>query len=465
MEENGGGQTPEDASVADELISPIGYANSSKCGYCGITGHSFSYYANAASLSPQLYLTLLDRCWRRSGKLLYRPNQRVSCCPHYTIRLDSDQFYPTRGQRQTINRFNKYVLGDQYIKQAARLHPRSREETKKRDNEFSLTERIHEAEIGQIKIPPEPAHKWTVTLEEDTFTKEKYEVYANYQRVVHGDGPNDRLPESFRRFLCDSPLLRRTMVGPDGRKRRLGSYHQCYRLDGVLVAIGVLDLLPQCVSSVYFLYHESIHKFAPGKLGALYEISLAIEDGYRWWYPGFYIHSCPKMRYKIDYGPQYILDPDTLEWRFLDKSILDILARDTYTSLSAADNLGGSELHSADALSIDNSAGKDENPASSGEDSEDSDSDEDSGMAYKSLFRSGMPGIPSVQDMEQFDLDHIVLRIFPTGPLFETSDLVGWRHSKLEEPSNVKHSIAQLIAAVGPDLMDRICLDLVRRRG
>ncbi|KAL7918624.1 arginine-tRNA-protein transferase [Trichoderma austrokoningii] len=460
MDETDGGQIPEDASIADELISPIGYTNSSKCGYCGTTGHSFSYYANAASLSPQLYLTLLDRCWRRSGKLLYRPNQRVSCCPHYTIRLDSDQFYPTRGQRQTINRFNKHVLGDSYIKQAARLHPRSREETKKRDNEFSLTERIHEAEIGQVKTPPEPAHRWTVTLEADTFTREKYQVYENYQRIVHGDEPNERSPDSFRRFLCSSPLPRRTMVGTNGRKRRLGSYHQCYRLDGVLVAIGVLDLLPQCVSSVYFLYHESIHKFAPGKLGALYEISLAIEDGYRWWYPGFYIHSCPKMRYKIDYGPQYILDPETLEWRFLDKSVLDILARDTYTSLSAARGEGVP----ADAMSIEGSAENDQNAASPGENWGDSDSDEENGTAYKSLFRSGMPGIPSVHDMERYNLDHIVLRIFPTGPLFETSDLVGWRHSNLAEPSNVKHSIAQLVAAVGPDLIDRFCLDLVRRR-
>lgn len=30
MEENGGGQTPEDASVADELISPIGESDSTK---------------------------------------------------------------------------------------------------------------------------------------------------------------------------------------------------------------------------------------------------------------------------------------------------------------------------------------------------------------------------------------------------------------------------------------------------
>ncbi|KAM0248681.1 hypothetical protein ACHAQJ_009355 [Trichoderma viride] len=488
MEENGG-QTPEDASLTNELISPIGYSNSSKCGYCGTRGQSqfitlltpyipghtigaletqscFSYYASATTLSPQFYLTLLDRCWRRSGKLLYRPNQRVSCCPHYTIRLDSDQFYPTRGQRQTINRFNKHVLGDTYIKQAARLYPRSREDTKKRDNEFSLTERIHEAELGQIKTPPEPAHKWTVTLEEDTFTEEKYLVYENYQRVVHGDEPHERTPQSFERFLCGSPLQRRVMVGPDGRKRRLGSYHQCYRLDGVLVAIGVLDLLPQCVSSVYFLYHESVHRFAPGKLGALYEIALAVEDGYRWWYPGFYIHSCPKMKYKIDYGPQYILDPDTLDWRLLDKNILNILARDTYTTLSTAlveDVSEASKLHSTDSMSIDDdeSNGK---QVSLDESSEDVNTDEEKDDVYNSIFLSKMPGIPSIASMEKLDLDHIVLRIFPTGPLFETSDLVGWRRSNMREQSGIRHSIAQLIAALGPDLMDQICLDLVRRR-
>ncbi|RFU80846.1 arginine-trna- transferase [Trichoderma arundinaceum] len=352
------------------------------------------------------------------------------------------------------------------IQQAARLYPRSREETKKRDNEFCLTERVHEAELSQVKSPPEPAHKWVVTLEEDTFTEEKYLVYENYQRVVHGDEPHERTRHSFERFLCSSPLQRRVMVGPDGRKRRLGSYHQCYRLDGVLVAIGVLDLLPQSVSSVYFLYHESVHRFAPGKLGALYEIALAVEDGYRWWYPGFYIHSCPKMKYKIDYGPQYILDPDTLDWRLLDKRILSILAKDTYTSLSEASNEDISESPAiSSAEPTNNAADRDmEMPTSSDDSPEDTSADEDAEDVYDSLFRSKMPGIASVASMETLDLDHIVLRIFPTGPLFETSDLVGWRHSNIREPSGIKHSIAQLIAAMGPDLMDRICLDLVRRQ-
>ncbi len=38
-----------------------------------------------------------------------------------------------------------------------------------------------------------------------------------------------------------------------GKEKWIGSYHQCYRLDGKLVAMGVLDLLPTCVSSVYLM--------------------------------------------------------------------------------------------------------------------------------------------------------------------------------------------------------------------
>ncbi|KAL7810934.1 arginine-tRNA-protein transferase [Trichoderma aethiopicum] len=464
MDEDGG-QTPEASSVGGELISPIGYSNSSKCGYCGTRGQSFSYYANTSSLSPQFYLKMLDRGWRRSGRLLYRPNQRASCCPHYSIRLDSEEFYPTRSQRHTINRFNKHVLGDSYLKQAARLYPRSREETKKRDNEFCLTERIHEAELSRVKTPPEPAHKWVVTLEDDTFTEEKFLVYENYQRVVHGDEPHEITRESFKRFLCNSPLRRRFMVGHDGRKRRLGSYHQCYRLDGVLVAVGVLDLLPQCVSSVYFLYHESIHPFAPGKLSVLYEISLAIEENYKWWYPGYYIHSCPKMRYKIEYSPQYILDPDTLNWRPLDEAILEILGKDTY--MSFAKGLGEDLPNTSDPEPSDSataSASRDMGmPAAAEASPEDGDTDTDDEEAYGSLFKARMPGIPSLSAMEKLDLDHIPLKIFPAGPLFETSDLAGWNRSSIESASSIRHSVAQLVAALGADLMGDICLDLVRQ--
>lgn len=382
---------------------------------------------------------------------MYRPNQRDSCCPHYTIRLDSAEFKPSRDQRQTINRFNAFVLGDEYAKEASRRYPRTKEQSQKRNNEFDLVERIHEAEYEQLKTPPEPAHKLEVTLEADDFTEEKFAVFDNYQRVIHKEAPGERTPKSFARFLCSSPLRRHTETRPDGTKKRLGSYHQCYRLDGKLVAVGVLDLLPQCVSSVYFLYDESIHKFSPGKLGALHEIALAREEGYRWWYPGYYIHSCPKMRYKMDYAPQYILDPVTLSWDPLDKTVLALLDKSPYVSLSQHRDRGAA-LGDQDANEAE--AGNEDNV-----DAEDSDEDGIDG----SLFDANMPGVPTLAEMETVDLDDI--RVLGPSPaiLYSMSDLVGWDDCTIYDWPKIKARMAELVGAMGADTPSKLCIDIMRR--
>jgi arginyl-tRNA---protein transferase len=412
---------------------------------CHLLG--FSYYASTTSLSPALYQSLLDRCWRRSGSLLYRPNQRQSCCPHYTLRLDSGLLKTSKTQRHTVNRFNKFVIGEDYAKEAARRYPRSREQARKRDTDFDLVERVHEAEATSLKTPPQPAHHFTVTLEEDIFTEEKYLVYENYQRIVHKESPSEISRSGFKKFLCHSPLRRETRALPDGRTQRLGSYHQCYRLDGVLVAIGVLDLLPHCVSAVYFLYHESVQQWNLGKLGALQEIALAKEGGYRWWYLGFYIHNCPKMRYKIDYSPQYILDPESLEWDLLDKEVLRLLDENPYVSLSAE-----RALHSLGVAT----ASDPDPPADRASDSESED--------RKSLFRSLMPGIPHLADMLALDLDHVAIRLDASGDLHETSDLMAWYEGMAPILGGIKLSVVELLAAIGPDLMNQLCVDFSRGR-
>ncbi|EEU42442.1 uncharacterized protein NECHADRAFT_93290 [Fusarium vanettenii 77-13-4] len=340
---------------------------------------------------------------------MYRPDQRRSCCPHYTIRLDSSQFKPSRDQRQTINRFNRYVMGETYTKEVARLHPKSRDQAKKRDNHFDLIERVHEAEDAQLLNPPEAAHKLVVTLETDDFTEEKFEVYENYQRVVHKEGPSKITAGGFKRFLCSSPLRRETMVDSNGKERRLGSYHHCYRLDGKL-------------------------------LGALYEIALSIEEGYGWWYPGFYIHSCPKMRYKIDYSPQFILDPNSLTWDPLDRKMLDLLDKKAFVSLSLEKQR-------------DNKSDVESEGSKSGDDEDDW------------LFNVNMPGIPPLSSVADWDLDNIALKIRPDGPLYKTSNLVIWDKRGVEDYPGLKAGVAELVAAVGPDLIDRICLDFTPRRG
>lgn len=178
----------------------------------------FSYYASTASLAPEFYLALLDRGWRRSGTTLYKPDLRASCCPHYTIRLDSHEYRASKGQRQTLNRFNKHILGDEYIKEAARLHPKSRAQAKKRNTDFDLVERVHESESYALKIPPDPAHKLVVTLEADVFTEEKYVLFENYQRLVHHEPPSRISKQGFRSFLCSSPLTKTN----NGKDRQLG---------------------------------------------------------------------------------------------------------------------------------------------------------------------------------------------------------------------------------------------------
>lgn len=417
----------------------------------------YSYYASAVSLTPEFYQSLLDHSWRRSGTLLYRPNPRNSCCPHYSLRLDTDLFTPTKDQRQTVNRFNKHILGEKYIKETARLYPRSRAEAKKRDNTFDLVDRIHEAESKFLKPEPEPSHNLTVELDEDTFTEEKYAVFENYQMKVHGEKPEEISRRGFTRFLCNSPIERRTERLENGQMRRLGSFHSCYRINGELVAVGVIDLLPQSVSAVYFLYHESIHKFAPGKLGALYEIALAQEGGYRWWYPGFYIHGCPKMRYKIDYSPQFILDPETLAWEPVDSRTLEILDKPYYVGISRG-RKGESlpEEPSADTPMAGSSEG--ETTDSTGESSDSAEEAED-----EDLFSKNMPGIPSLETMMGVDLDDIPLRIAQLGPLHKTSDLVVWQDQRIDRGPSIKLMVAELVAAVGVDLLGRFCLDFSRR--
>jgi len=77
-----------------------------------------------------------------------------------------------------------------------------------------------------------------------------------------------------------------------------GSFHQCYYLDGKLIAVAVLDILPQCISSVYFFYDPDYSFLGMGKYSALREISLTKElhaagcEELCWYYMGIYFKFC-----------------------------------------------------------------------------------------------------------------------------------------------------------------------------
>lgn len=142
--------------------------------------------------------------------------------------------------------------------------------------------------------------------------------------AVHNDEPDDCAVEQYLGFLVDSPLQAEKSDHPD--HPGYGSFHQQYWLDDKLIAVGVIDILPKCVSSVYLFYDPDYRHMVLGTYSALRELYLVrqlykMTPDLKYYYMGFYIHSCPKMRYKAQFQPSYLLCPLRYTWHEIDKCI------------------------------------------------------------------------------------------------------------------------------------------------
>ncbi|XP_066456957.1 arginyl-tRNA--protein transferase 1 isoform X1 [Eleutherodactylus coqui] len=175
----------------------------------------------------------------------------------------------------------------------------------------------HRLEVKLVRSCP-PSSQFKATFQES------YQVYKRYQTTIHQDPPDKPTVSQFTRFLCDSPLEPETL--PDGLSCGYGSFHQQYWLDGKIIAVGVIDLLPSCVSSVYLYYDPDYSFLSLGVYSALREITFTRELQKKaadlcYYYMGFYIHTCPKMRYKGQYKPSQLLCPESYSWVPIEKCL------------------------------------------------------------------------------------------------------------------------------------------------
>ncbi|XP_037578351.1 arginyl-tRNA--protein transferase 1 isoform X2 [Dermacentor silvarum] len=176
-------------------------------------------------------------------------------------------------------------------------------------------------------LPPDAAHKLEVRLVWNSpdcpeFAKSfdsALAVYFRYQEKIHKDSPEKLTERRYRRFLVNSPI----QYDPKG-PYSLGSFHQQYWLDGNLIAVGVIDILPTCLSSVYLYYNPDYSFLSLGTYASLREIAYARElqkicPSIKDYCMGFYIHTCPKMRYKGNFSPSRLLCPETYTWHPIEK--------------------------------------------------------------------------------------------------------------------------------------------------
>ena len=134
--------------------------------------------------------------------------------------------------------------------------------------------------------------------------------------------------------------------------------------------MGVIDILPRCVSSVYLYYDPAFHFLSLGTLTSLLEVRDQVFVGNFYtvilckiglvrslassslpsvtsYYLGFYIHSCVKMRYKGRYSPSFLACPETFSWQPL-AACVPLLDRSAYSrldpDLSARDPEAGGDI-------------------------------------------------------------------------------------------------------------------------
>ncbi|KAI9011247.1 arginine-tRNA-protein transferase [Gaertneriomyces semiglobifer] len=343
----------------------------SPCGYCHSNADtSASIGAWAYALTASDYQHLLDRGWRRSGKYLYKPRLSETCCPCYTIRCDVSAFKPTKGQKKVIKKMKAWCSkgkgrvgglreeadddegaggdgsgsGDKMeqptrnVPSGPTLRP-SLESTERRPKNkppkqnksgqqpTDILALIRDAEATTEDVH---THRMKVVLTRADFHEDTFALFCKYQQIIHKDPPEKLTKKKYTHFLVDTPLI---PVPGGPRTPGLGSFHQKYYFGDQLAAVAVLDILPGCISSVYLMYDPDYAWLSLGTYSALREVGLAKMLDLPYYYMGYYIHSCSKMRYKANFNPSDLLCPKTYAWvptsdamRKLDKNKAPVLS-------------------------------------------------------------------------------------------------------------------------------------------
>jgi arginyl-tRNA--protein-N-Asp/Glu arginylyltransferase len=129
-----------------------------------------------------------------------------------------------------------------------------------------------------------------VTARESEFCEEHFLLYDRYLGARHANGGMDNpTRRQYREFLLSS--WADTLM-----------YE--FRLGGHLVAVAVVDLLMDGVSSVYTFFDPEFSKRGIGVYCILWQIEETRRLGLQWLYLGYWIAGSPKMLYKQEFLPQ-----------------------------------------------------------------------------------------------------------------------------------------------------------------
>lgn len=226
---------------------------------------------------------------------------------------------------------NKNIITQEIKKQEIKEH---KKENKTNLNQINIQKEKEKYNFEYFKeIVTEPEiylplkHIYTIELTDKIElerTEERYLLYQKYQLAVHKETTT---VESYNNFIGVSPIINRYINlppdlntktrHPELYPKHYGMHNLIHRIDGKIIAVTVIDILPNYFESLYCYYDPDLSFLDLGVVTAIREIEYAksvqelINKNLTYYTMGEMSLSVKKLQYKSNYSPMEIMDPYT----------------------------------------------------------------------------------------------------------------------------------------------------------
>ncbi|WP_455218035.1 arginyltransferase [Kaarinaea lacus] len=225
-----------------QSIKELAFYSSSPhdCGYLPNQSSVTLFADPGAEMDGATYSKLVNIGFRRSGAYVYKPYCQ-DCQACIAARIPVNVFRPNRTQRRNWQRNTREASGI------------------------------------------------VATIMDPGMREEQFALYRKYISTRHaGGGMDDPSPNRYMEFLTNSWTPTEFVE---------------FRLHDQLIAVAVMDVLSDGLSSVYTFFDPDHSHISPGRYVLLWQINEARRRQLSYVYLGYWIKDCQKMLYKQEYRP------------------------------------------------------------------------------------------------------------------------------------------------------------------
>jgi len=205
--------------------------------------HQTMHYKVIDSCSKEQCSALIERGWRRFGTMFFRPICK-DCTECESIKIDVQNYKYSKSDRRVIRK----------------------------------------------------ASHFKIIVQRPTLTKEHLEIFTEYHNYMKKKRDWDQQNITAENYYL-SFVQGHSNFG----------YEVLYFNEDRLIAVDLIDILEEGISSIYFYYNPEYQNFSLGKYSIYHQIEYAKQLGLSWIYLGYYVSECQSLAYKSCYKPYMTL--------------------------------------------------------------------------------------------------------------------------------------------------------------